>query len=133
MSDELPLMLIVTLLALAFVSWLLRIQLGSLGVPDRRILLLLIELWLSFSLIIALFVYAGAIIGPITRQLRVSDEYQRWWGQIHALNGHQQGLLLVLLALALVILLHFIWTLGNTRRQYSGDDTSEDGISETPE
>lgn len=118
MDTELPMMLVVTALALGFVSYLLHMQLGSLGVPARRVAALLIELWVSFGLIVTLFVLASTLIGPVARERALTTELQGWWQRVQVLPSAQQWLLLAMLVAALAILGHFLWILSDTRRQY---------------
>jgi hypothetical protein len=131
MGNDVVLILVVTALALGFISHLIRLQLGSLGVPSRRIVALQLELWASFALILLLFILAGSLIGTVAQEQVFIGELQGWWLRIRGLPAPQQGLLLGMLLTALAILWHFMWVLSDTRRQYEAAAT-DDETEHTP-
>ncbi|OPZ81748.1 MAG: hypothetical protein BWY76_02931 [bacterium ADurb.Bin429] len=115
-------MLIFVAAALALVSWMLWMQLGSQGVPLARVRRLLIELWLSFAAIIGLFWFGRWAIGYVPRRANPADEIQGWWTRLTALPLWAQIMLVLALLLALGLLARVMWTLSNLRRQYEAPD-----------
>ncbi|MHB9132195.1 MAG: hypothetical protein ACYDBB_14060 [Armatimonadota bacterium] len=63
-----PVILVLVALVLAFVSFLLTIRLRSEGASPGRTWRVLIELWVTFALIIGIFSLVNALIAPTGNQ-----------------------------------------------------------------
>ena len=109
MSD-LPLLIILVAMALTFVSFLLYVNLGSQGIPSRRIVVLLAELWLTFAVIIATFAYISNILGPAPAG-SIADELAVRLSRWRELSTMQQTTILVGGALVVILFVHIIWSL----------------------
>jgi hypothetical protein len=108
-------MLVLTAVALLFVSLLLYIRLGSAGVPTGRVAAMLVELWLTFAAIVGLFAMASRTLGAVPRST-VPGEWGAGWAQVRALPPGQQVLLLVLLLAAVGLLGHLFWSMNHLTR-----------------
>ncbi len=124
--NDLVLLLILVSLALIYVSVLLAIRLGSLGVPRRVVRQLIIEVWLTFALIIGVMALARAQLGHIARAPNLGQEmllvFRRW----NSLPAGPRLLLLGGLVLALILFAHLIWSLRSLPREASEEGDSHD-------
>lgn len=109
MSD-LPVLIILVAMALALVSFLLYVNLGSQGIPPRRIVVLLVELWLTFAVIIATFAYISNLLGPVPAG-SIADELVMRLSRWRELSTVQQATILGGGVLVLVLFIHVIWSL----------------------
>ncbi len=110
-------MVVLTAVALAYVSLLTYIRLSSQGIARRRVVRLLVELWLDFALIISAFVLVSAFVGPVSRGKSVADELAARLARVHVLSAGKQVLIVGLFVLAVLVFVHFIWSLRAIERR----------------
>jgi Na+/melibiose symporter-like transporter len=108
MSD-LVVLLILVAVVLAYVSVLLYINLGSQGVALPRVIRLLVELWLTFALIIGVLAVVTGSLGP-TPAGSIAAELAARLSHWRQLSSGQQAMILGGVVLALVLFAHFIWS-----------------------
>lgn len=110
MTDSLPVMIIFLALGLGLVSVLLYVSLGSRGVARSRIIRIIIEVWLSFALVVGAFALINLLLGP-TARTGVANELLGRIARIRELAPRQQMLIVGMFAIALAIFIHLIWAL----------------------
>ncbi|MHB0938333.1 MAG: hypothetical protein ACYDCO_11850 [Armatimonadota bacterium] len=114
MSD-LIVLLILTAFVLGYVSLLLFIRLGSLGVARGRIIGIVIELWLTFALIIGVFALMQQFIGPVP-EIGFPGEFQVLIQRLSRLPSWQRLLIFGGFIAALVLFVHWLWSFNAVQR-----------------
>lgn len=110
MSSDLLVLMIIVGVVLVYVSVLMFINLTSQGVPTRRVYGVLVELWITFLLIIAILAYITATLGPVPSG-SLAKELQNRLAHWNQLTGVQQGVILVGTLLALLLFAHVFWSI----------------------
>jgi hypothetical protein len=114
MTELFPFLALVAL-ALLFVSALLYIRMGSLGVSRAVITRVLIELWGTFALVTVLFASMTRLVPPIRRG-SVAEEVFDQFARVGGLPFLQQALLILGFAAAFALFVHLLWTLRSVQR-----------------
>jgi len=107
MSDLIVLFILVAFV-LAYVSMLLVIRLGSLGVSSGQIAGIVSEVWITFALIIGVFVLLRQFIG-LAPQSGFPGELIRQFALLNRLPVWQRLLIYGGLAAAVALFVHFLW------------------------
>lgn len=115
--NDLPVMIVLTALALLFVSYILYIDLRSRGISLQRSWRLLAELWVAFICSGAIFAAGSYMLGNVRRRNDITAETIQRVAQFRDLSVMQQGLLLLGLLAAIALLVHFLWSLSQLRQQ----------------
>jgi hypothetical protein len=115
MSD-LVVMMILVAFVLAYVSLLLVVRLGSLGVSRGQIVGIVIEVWLTFALIIGVFALLQQFIGPVP-QSGFPGEIVAQLAQLNRLPGWQRLLIYGGLVAAVILFAHFLWSFRAAQRE----------------
>ena len=113
--NEYILLFILVALILGYVSVLIFINLTSQGVADRRVYRLLIELWTTFALIIAILAFITQSLGAEPTSSLAAELAARLahWSR---LTVGQQAFIIIGLLLAVLLFAHFVWSLGSVRK-----------------
>lgn len=115
--NQLPVMLLLSALALLFISFLLNIDLRSRGVSAVKSWKLLAELWIAFICSGAIFAASNAMLGEVRRKNDITAETFQRIAQISDLTILQQGLILLGVLVSIALLVHFLWSLSKLRQQ----------------
>lgn len=110
MSD-LIVVLALTAFLLGYISLLLFIRLKSLGVSRGKILALIIEVWLTFAVIIGLFILLQRLLGQAPGDFFAQIE------QMNRLPVRQRLLVYGGLIAAVALFVHLLWSLRNAQRE----------------
>jgi len=125
MSDFVVLLILMAL-ALAYVSLLLFIHLGSLGINRGRVIGIVIEVWLTFALIIGVFSLLQYFIGPVP-QSTVAGEMAALFARLGRLPVWQRLFIYGGLAAAVALFAHLLWMLRAAQRELPRAGTPPDG------
>ena len=115
MSD-LIVVLVLTAFVLGYVSLLLFIRLGSLGVGHGRILGIIIEVWLTFAVVIGMFILLQRFLAPVP-STGFPGELFAQIEQVNRLPIRQRLLIYGGLIVAAALLVHLLWSLRNAQRE----------------
>jgi hypothetical protein len=129
LMSDVTLAVVLTALVLLYVSFLTYIRLSSQGVAPARITLLIGEVWGIFALIIFAFALISARLGSVPRS-SVVNELVLQFSHIRRLPGAWQALAIMLLAIAVILFAHLLWTLRNAERDAQRGSESHIGNSD---
>ena len=124
MTDML-IMLVLVAAILGYISVLLYYRLGSLGVSPGHVVRVIVELWVTFAVITALFSVIAHLVGPVAG-LTPADQVAAQWARVHTLPAAQQGMVFVGALLALALFLHFLWSWQSLQRDAERAETDSD-------
>lgn len=115
MSD-LIVMLVLTAFVLGYISLLLFIRLGSLGVSRGQIIGIVIEVWLTFAVIIGMFILLQRFLGPVPRT-GVPRELFTQLDQLNRLPIGQRLLIYGGFIVAIALFVHLLWSFRAAQRE----------------
>lgn len=110
MSSDLPLLIILVVIALTFISALLYISLRARHVATGNVVRVLVELWVAFALIIAIFDYISHVLGPAPSG-SLADELLSRLAHWHVLLRTQQVTIVAGVLVALGLFVHVLTTI----------------------
>ena len=108
--SSVPVVLLLTVLALGYVSLLLYYRLASQGWPMRRVYGVIAEVWLVFALIVGAF-WLTTLLIPAAPAVSLAAEFAARLRVIGSLPLAQQALLIGLFVAALASLIHLLLSL----------------------
>jgi len=105
---------------LAFVSLLIAARMGSAGLPTRRVVLLIAELWAAFAIWVGVLWAAATRVGlqtgahgPLEATLLVRRAAE--------MGGPERILMALSLLLAIAVFMHLLWALHRGMRGAGGE------------
>jgi hypothetical protein len=108
--QDLPLLIILVVISLSFVSALLYINLRSQHIASARVVRVLLELWGVFALIIGIFAYISHLLGS-TPSGSMAEELTARLAHWHTLARVPQVIILVGAICALGLFVHLLISL----------------------
>jgi len=126
--NDLIVLLILVAFVLAYVSLLLVIRLGSLGVGRGRIIGIVIEVWLTFAVIIGVFILLQQLIGPVPES-GFPGEIAAQLARLQRLPLGQRLLIYGGVIAAVVLFAHVLWSFRAAQREAPHDGEAPDGDS----
>jgi len=113
---DLFVLLVLTAFVLGYISLLLFIRLGSLGVSRRQIIGIVIEVWLTFAVIIGIFALLQQFLGAVPRT-GVSGELFTQLQQLNRLPLQQRLLIYGGFIVAIALFAHLLWSFRAAQRE----------------
>jgi amino acid transporter len=101
---------------LAFVSLLVVVRMKSAGAPNRRVVLLIAELWAVFALWTGILWAAATKLG-IEPEGGGTPRLETLWSRLAALGLGERMLLVVSLFLGIAVFVHLLWALPQAMRE----------------
>lgn len=118
--------LILVALVLGYISVLLNIRLGSLGVDRRRVIGIIVELWLTFVLIVIVFMISQQFVGPVGRT-SLAQELTELYAHARQLPLWQRLVVYGGPVAAVLLFIHLLFSLRAVQQEASRTDHSSDG------
>ena len=91
-----------------------------------QIVRVILELWLTFAVIIGIFALISRRVGPVTGDSPAS-QLAAEWARVHTLPALQRGEIYVGLLLAIAVFVHFLWSWQVLQREIAAHDRPSDG------
>lgn len=108
--------LVLVAFTLAFVSLLVVARLKSEGATNRRVALLVLELWAVFALWIGVLWAAARKLG-VEPRAGGSPRLETVWRKVAELGGTERILLVLSLLLGIAVFIHLLWALPRGKRE----------------
>jgi len=101
---------------LGYISILLYLRLGSQGVAVRRIVRVILELWLTFAAIIGIFALISQRVGPVAGSSMAAQLFAEL-ARVHSLPANERTVIYLGLLLTVALFVHFLWSWQSMQRK----------------